>query len=142
MRGVSTNKGGRSNSFFFFTQDRKYIVKTLTSYELGVLLGILESLAEHMKNQLRKGIEPLLAKIQGVYQFNLSQSSFINVIIMTNSSLLQDDSNYICNRFDLKGSMISRRTLPRQMADVNLQNHGESTVMKDQDLKFLTHYIN
>ena len=36
--GLSSNDGGRSNSFFFFTDDSKFIVKTIPNSERNVLL--------------------------------------------------------------------------------------------------------
>ena len=36
-RGSSTNEGGASGSFFFFTEDKSYIVKTLKREELDIL---------------------------------------------------------------------------------------------------------
>ena len=42
------NKGGRGGSFFFFTHDRKYIIKSITKEELGLLKGNLcKNLHEH-----------------------------------------------------------------------------------------------
>ena len=134
IKGISTNKGGRSDSFFFFTQDQKYLVKTMTGTELNVLLSMLEGYAEHMMTQMRKGIEPILAKIQGVYQFNMDSGGFINIMIMTNSSQLQDDRNIISHRFDLKGSKINRRALPRSLKDVDLTQICMDNVMKDLDI--------
>lgn len=32
--GLSTNNGGASGSFFFFTQDKNYIIKTISKEEL------------------------------------------------------------------------------------------------------------
>lgn len=36
-----TNDGGRSGSFFFFSQDKRFIVKTMTQNEKKILLGML-----------------------------------------------------------------------------------------------------
>ena len=44
---TSTNIGGNSGSFFFFTDDQKFIVKTITLSELRVLENILQSLYDH-----------------------------------------------------------------------------------------------
>ena len=55
---------GKSGSFFFFSHDQKFLIKTLTSSELNTFLGeFAVSYYEHMVNSP----ETLLAKIYGVY---------------------------------------------------------------------------
>ena len=54
---------GRSGSFFFYSHDRKFIIKTMTKSELNLLLRILPSLSEHYMNNP----DSLLAKIFGVF---------------------------------------------------------------------------
>ena len=39
--GITTNEGGASGSFFFATQDSKFIVKTIPSTEKRNLLALL-----------------------------------------------------------------------------------------------------
>jgi hypothetical protein len=50
IEGMSTNNGGKSNSFFFFTEDKKYMIKTMNKEEFRVLIKILPDLANHVKN--------------------------------------------------------------------------------------------
>ena len=54
---------GRSGSFFFFSHDRKFIIKTMTSGELKLFLKILPALAEHHT----RSPDSLLCKIFGVF---------------------------------------------------------------------------
>ena len=54
---------GRSGSFFFFSHDRKFIIKTMSKGELDLMLSILPGLCAHFKNHP----ESLLAKIFGVF---------------------------------------------------------------------------
>jgi len=44
----NSNKGGKSGSFFFFSQDRNYIVKTITSSEKKIMLDKLTELFGHI----------------------------------------------------------------------------------------------
>jgi Phosphatidylinositol-4-phosphate 5-Kinase len=57
---------GRSGSFFFFSHDRKWIVKTMTNQELKLYLGKLPAFGEHFI----KHKNSLLAKIFGVFTVN------------------------------------------------------------------------
>ena len=55
---------GKSGSFFFFSHDQKFLIKTLTSSELNTFLGdFVVNYYEHMVNSP----ETLLAKIYGVF---------------------------------------------------------------------------
>ena len=54
---------GRSGSFFFFSHDKKFIIKTLTSEELDLYLAILPKFIKHFKKHPRSQI----AKIFGVF---------------------------------------------------------------------------
>lgn len=40
---------GRSGSFFFFSKDRKWIIKTMTKAELELYLKLLPEFAQHFK---------------------------------------------------------------------------------------------
>ena len=40
---------GRSGSFFFFSRDNKYIIKTMRGTEKKVLLDMLDDLIHHLK---------------------------------------------------------------------------------------------
>ena len=54
---------GRSGSFFFFSHDRKFIIKTMTSKELKVILKLLPRLCRHFK----RNPNSLITKIFGVF---------------------------------------------------------------------------
>lgn len=55
---------GKSGSFFFYTHDNKFLIKTVTNNELETLLeGFIENYYDHL-NLNRK---TLLAKIYGIY---------------------------------------------------------------------------
>lgn len=54
---------GKSGSFFFYTHNNKYMIKTVTSSELKTLLGkFIERYYDHLSKN-----DTLLAKIYGVY---------------------------------------------------------------------------
>jgi hypothetical protein len=54
---------GRSGSFFFFSHDRKFIIKTMTNQELNLFLDKLPAFKDHQ----RANPNSLLAKIFGVF---------------------------------------------------------------------------
>jgi len=54
---------GRSGSFFFFSHDNKFIIKTMTNSELILMKTIVPAYVEH----LQKNPDSLLAKIFGIF---------------------------------------------------------------------------
>ena len=54
---------GKSGSFFFFSHDKKYLIKTMKKGELDVMLRILPHYLEHH----RRNPDSILAKIFGVF---------------------------------------------------------------------------
>ena len=54
---------GRSGSFFFFSHDRKFIIKTMTKSEMDLMLSMLSTLTEHY----RKYPDSLIMKVFGVF---------------------------------------------------------------------------
>ena len=72
---------GRSGSFFFFSHDRKFIIKTMSKGELNLLLGLMEPLAEYFKNNPHS----LLAKILGVFTVKSSATNEVHLMLMENT---------------------------------------------------------
>ena len=54
---------GKSGSFFFFSKDRRFMIKTMFQDELELLM---ENLVDYFKH-LEENPESLLARIYGVY---------------------------------------------------------------------------
>ncbi len=94
---------GASGSFFFFSHDRRFIVKTMTGTELNLLVKILPSLHKHLK----KNPQSLLSRIYGVYSVAMQDYEEVHLILMGNT-LRFDDSQDITRIYDLKGSTFSR----------------------------------
>lgn len=95
---------GRSGSFFFFSHDKKFIIKTMTAEELKLFLRILPQLSDHHKSVPKS----LLAKILGVFTVKMSNMDAVHIMLMENTLRLKnpDRLNYI---FDLKGSRVDRK---------------------------------
>lgn len=72
---------GKSGSFFFFSDDQKFLIKTITSTELETILGdFIKNYYEHIKSNP----ESLLARIYGVYTIKIRGVNEIHIILMQN----------------------------------------------------------
>lgn len=49
--GVNSNNGGRSGSFFFFTQDNNFLIKTISHDELKVMVNLVSKIIDHRLEQ-------------------------------------------------------------------------------------------
>jgi 1-phosphatidylinositol-4-phosphate 5-kinase len=72
---------GKSGSFFFFSHDKKYIIKTMFKEEIGVMLKILPNLIEHW----RKTPTSLIAKIFGIFTIVKEGLGTVHVMLMENT---------------------------------------------------------
>ena len=73
---------GRSGSFFFFSHDRKFIIKTMTKGELKLFLEKLPAFGTHYKQNPNS----LLAKIFGVFTVNTNLMKEVHVMLMENTA--------------------------------------------------------
>lgn len=71
---------GKSGSFFFFSQDNRFIIKTLTDQEMETLFNMLDDLVDF----LRKNPDSLIARIYGVFTLRTNVFSPVRVMIMQN----------------------------------------------------------
>ena len=94
---------GSSGSFFFYSHDRQFIIKTISKSERDLLLKILPNLSKHfMENP-----NSLLARIFGVFTIETSRVDKVYVLLMENT-LQVHQVDQLRNIFDLKGSTIDR----------------------------------
>ena len=94
---------GKSGSFFFYSHDRQFIIKTMTKGELELVLKLLPNLSEHFINNPTS----LLAKIFGVFTIETFRVDKVYVLLMENTLQLHDVEQ-LRNIFDLKGSTVNR----------------------------------
>jgi len=95
---------GKSGSFFFFSKDRRFIIKTMFEAELDVFLYTLGDYFRHLEQG-----DSLLARIYGVFQIRMKGIIPINFILMANTIKAKIPKHLKC--FDLKGSMINRKVV-------------------------------
>lgn len=94
---------GASGSFFFFTYDRRFIIKTMSKSELDLFLEILPDYEIHLKENSNS----LLARIYGVYTIHMHKIATVHLILMANT-LNFKNAKAVEKVFDMKGSRVSR----------------------------------
>lgn len=95
---------GKSGSFFFFSHDQEFIIKTMYDDELKVFISALPSYFAH----LNKNPESLIARIYGVFKVQMEDIVPVNLLLMANT-IKHNNFEWIQNVFDLKGSIINRQ---------------------------------
>ena len=116
---------GKSGSFFFYSYDRKFIIKTITNEEKETMKEILLEYYNYVKEHE----STLITKIYGVYTLLIKNASSVNVILMQN--LFGCSPMHIQRMFDLKGSTVQRKTK-------DVQNWKKDQVLKDMDYQWIT----
>ena len=97
---------GQSGSFFFFSHDNKFLIKTLKGSEKSRMLNILDNYIDHINKTNNKS---LMARIYGIYTIKTNYFDPLDIIVMQNTSNLRSKRNNKMT-FDLKGSFINRKS--------------------------------
>ena len=121
---------GASGSFFFFSYDHRFIIKTMTNSEKNNLLEMLDDLILHYKAGNNSS---LIARIYGVFRVQTNSFKPFNFMIMQNTCEFDSYENPRIT-FDLKGSTINRKIKTNEkfwLTDDPLSFIG---VLKDQNL--------
>ncbi|EMG47308.1 hypothetical protein G210_2385 [Candida maltosa Xu316] len=102
---------GKSGSVFYYSYDKKYIIKTLRSIELNKLKGMLRDYYEY----ITENNNSLLSRFYGLYTLRItSSSSSMNNVITLDMVVMNNvfpQKIELPLRFDLKGSSFNRRTI-------------------------------
>ena len=77
---------GASGSFFFFSSDNKFIIKTMSDEERATMLSNLEQFVDHFKAFPNS----LLAKIYGIYTVYTDRFTPVNILVMQNVANLRN----------------------------------------------------
>ncbi|KAJ4807270.1 Phosphatidylinositol 4-phosphate 5-kinase 4 [Rhynchospora pubera] len=117
---------GKSGSFFYLTNDDKYMIKTMKKSEVKVLLKMLPAYYNHV----RAFENTLVTKFFGLHCVKLvgATQRKVRFVIMGNLFCCEYP---IHRRFDLKGSSHGRTT------DKPETEIDETTTLKDLDLNFI-----
>ncbi|KYQ89435.1 putative phosphatidylinositol phosphate kinase [Tieghemostelium lacteum] len=111
---------GKSGSVFLFSDDMKFIMKTIPSHESKLLLDILPDYVNYIKDNLNT----LLPKFFGLYKIKQKGYGSVRIVVLEN---LFRSPNKIHERYDLKGSLQGRETLDRAT--------NSNTTLKDMDFR-------
>ncbi len=92
---------GKSGSFFYFSRDYKYIIKTIHHSEHKFLRKILKDYFEHVT----ENPNTLLSQFYGLHRVKMPYGKKIHFVVMNN---LFPPHRDVHNTFDLKGSTFGR----------------------------------
>ncbi|XP_061367566.1 phosphatidylinositol 4-phosphate 5-kinase 5-like [Gastrolobium bilobum] len=117
---------GKSGSFFYLTNDDRYMIKTMKKAEVKALLRMLPAYYDHFRNYENT----LLTKYYGLHCVKLTGAiqKKVRFIIMGNLFCSEYSTH---RRYDLKGSSLGRIT------DKPETEISETTILKDLDLNFI-----
>jgi len=73
---------GKSGSFFFFSYDKKFLIKTMNNKELAVFLDALPTYLFHLK----KNPASLIARIYGIFTVRMENIVPVHLLLMANSA--------------------------------------------------------
>lgn len=113
---------GKSGSFFYFSRDYKYIIKTIHHAEHKLLRKILRNYYTHIEHHPNT----LLSQFYGLHRVKIPYGKKIHFVIMNN---LFPPHRDIHQMFDLKGS-----TIGRDFKEEDLERNPRATL---KDLNWL-----
>ncbi|GMM32749.1 1-phosphatidylinositol-4-phosphate 5-kinase [Saccharomycopsis crataegensis] len=119
------NSPGKSGSFFYYSRDYKFIIKTIHRSEHITLRRILKSYHQHVRNNPNT----LVSQFYGLHRLKMpinfsGQKRKIYFIVMNN---LFPANKEIHRTYDLKGSLWKRETLVKE------EHKKHKAVLKDQN---------
>uniref|UniRef100_A0A5B7APR2 Phosphatidylinositol 4-phosphate 5-kinase n=1 Tax=Davidia involucrata TaxID=16924 RepID=A0A5B7APR2_DAVIN len=117
---------GKSGSFFYLTNDDKYMIKTMKKAEVKVLIRMLPAYFSHV----RAFENTLVTKFYGLHCVKLTGAAQKKVRFVIMGNLFCTEYP-IHRRFDLKGSSHGRTT-DKPEAEIDA-----TTTLKDLDLNFI-----
>ncbi|KAJ9212672.1 hypothetical protein DTO166G4_5743 [Paecilomyces variotii] len=109
---------GKSGSFFYFSRDYKYIIKTIHHSEHKLLRRILRDYYHHIMNNPNT----LISQFYGLHRVKMAYGRKIHFVVMNN---LFPPHRDIHQMYDLKGS-----TIGRDLREEDLEKNPRAT-MKD-----------
>ena len=133
---------GKSGSFFYFSRDYRFIIKTIRHSEHKFLLSILKAYHTHV----RSNPHTLLSRFYGLHRVKLPRGRKIHFVIMNNLFPPHKD---IHETYDLKGSTVGReypeeraKKNPRAvLKDLNWINRGKMLELGPEKRALLTEQL-
>lgn len=109
---------GKSGSFFYYSRDYKYIIKTIHHAEHKLLRQILRDYYQHVENNPNT----LISQFYGLHRVKMAYGRKIHFVVMNN---LFPPHRDIHQMFDLKGSTVGRDYREEDLV------HNPRATMKD-----------
>ena len=133
---------GKSGSFFYFSRDYRFIIKTIHHNEHKYLRRILKQYYEHVKNNPHT----LISRFYGLHRVKLPHGRKIHFVIMNNLFPAHKD---IHETYDLKGSTVGREYPEEKAAknpravlkDLNWINRGKQLELGPEKRALLTEQL-
>jgi len=118
---------GKSGMLFFFTRDRRYVLKTVKTNEMAVLVekGLLRAYVKHMADNA----DSLVCRFFGIYSFKMGKPARDIILVCMQNSF--DTRLVLHEKYDLKGSTRSRWCTPRFGSVLKDLNFGNSKLYLD-----------
>ena len=117
---------GRGGAFFYFSQNYKFVIKTITDSEYNFMRSILRRMWQQMVRD-----DTTLSRYLGVYTF-LYQGADIKIVVMENVSYMLPRLP-IHRKYDLKGSWVAREMIKPNEAPLAPTEEDKRT-LKDMDM--------
>ncbi|CAD8064266.1 unnamed protein product [Paramecium sonneborni] len=117
---------GKSGSFFYYTQDCQYMIKTISENEARLLRKLLPKYYQYVLTHPYT----LLSRIFGFHQLKIfkSKTEFTKIYLVTIVNIFRSGLD-IDFRYDIKGSLYGRQTQNNQ----NKQVQDNAIALKDLD---------
>ena len=124
---------GQSGSLFYYTKDKKYMMKTIPEREFKKFLEVLEPYYNHLK----ENPETLISRFFGLHQVSWQDSrtnSQTRYLVIMNNVFKDFDVGV---RYDLKGSITGRNYLAADKDLAYVKAQGIKTALKCNDFRRL-----
>lgn len=105
---------GKSGSFFFFSHDERFLIKTMTLDDFQAWMKMFEEYYLHVTQYP----DSLIARVYGVYSIRVEGMSIVYYMMMGNTKKI--DSSYMRRLYDLKGSMLKREIFAKDKKGKNI----------------------
>ena len=123
LKSNSGNEGGKSASFFYFSFDKKFIIKTISRGEKRFFLKeVLPNFHRHLMDHK----DSILSRIIGVFTFKFEDNTKSRVILQSNIF----PTVQLVGIFDLKGSKLDRSSAKSSEGAITIKSNK---IYKDLD---------
>lgn len=123
---------GKSGSFFLFTKDRRFSIKTIKKREKNLMINFLKDYHEH----IIKFKYSLLCRVYGVFVLKIPGVAAVNILLMEN--LFYEFKPELV--FDIKGSTAGRTSKNKKaysgpLKDLDFIELNEKLALDQEDIK-------